>query len=202
MKDNVLLVEGIDDWHTMRHIIQGTEIEIGYCGNITDILEKLSGLTEASNINQKIIGAILDADDQINDRIRSLRDRLGKYYKIPNDFPSKGLISKPSNNRLPILGIWLMPNNINSGIFEDLLRQAISSDSDDYITRVVEQAKEDNMTNFRDVEKSKAIIKTHIAWQNPNMKNVGEAINTCFDNLSLACKDFLNWIDELFIHGN
>ena len=54
------------------------------------------------------------------------------------------------------------------------------------------------ITGFRDVERPKAIVKTHIAWKDPNKKNLGEAIGAHFDNLIPACRSFLNWLNLLF----
>ncbi|MGC9224882.1 MAG: DUF3226 domain-containing protein [Terracidiphilus sp.] len=135
-------------------------------------------------------------------RVRSLQGRLGKFYAIPAKFPEESLILAPTKevdrDRLPVLGIWLMPDNVRDGIFEDLLRAAMASKSEKYISGVVDQATKDGMTGFREVERPKAIVKTHIAWQDPNMKNLGEAINAHFDNLIPACRSFLEWLDHLF----
>ena len=43
----LLLVEGVDDWHSITHIVErlgsGTAVfGIGYCGNDGSVLEKLS----------------------------------------------------------------------------------------------------------------------------------------------------------------
>jgi hypothetical protein len=101
-------------------------------------------------------------------------------------------------DRLPILGIWLMPDNLRDGLFEDLLRAAIEPATEKYIACIVDQAKQDEIANFRDVERSKAIVKTHIAWQDPNKKNLGEALAAHFKNLSPVCTPFLDWLGRLF----
>jgi hypothetical protein len=129
---------------------------------------------------------------------------LESAYEITKDFPSEGLILKPretraDRDRLPVIGVWLMPDNVRDGIFEDLLCAAMAPESKDYISRVVDKAKNDQMASFRDVERSKAIVKTHIAWRDPKTKNLGEAIGgKHFDNLAPACESFLDWLDRLF----
>lgn len=207
MGKKVLLVEGRDDWHNLDHLLKATtgtlpSYELGHCDNDDGVLDLLTGMTEASQKTQTALGAILDADEEIQARIRSLQGRLGKYYAIPADFPQEGLIVPPSGaldgDRLPILGIWLMPDN-QRGIFEDLLIAAMTPRSKEYVSGVVDQATIDGMTGFRKVERSKAIVKTHIAWQNPNMKNLGEAIGAYhFENLAPTCTAFLNWLAALF----
>jgi hypothetical protein len=217
MGKKVLLVEGPDDWHAFNHMIHKSTgafplYELGHCDNDDGVLDVLSGMTEASTKTQTIIGAVLDADqcrkedagdEGIQSRIRSLQGRLGKFYAIPAKFPEEGLILPPikelDQDRLPVLGIWLMPDNVRDGIFEDLLRAAMAPESEKYISGVVDQATKDRMTGFRDVERPKAIVKTHIAWQNPTLKNLGEAISAKhFDNLLPACQSFLDWLNRLF----
>jgi hypothetical protein len=215
MGQRVLLVEGPDDWHTFSHLIHRATgafpaYELGYCDNDDGVLDVLSGMTEASTKTQVILGAVLDADrcekgaaagEGIRSRIRSLQGRLGMFYAIPPKFPGEGLILAPTQkvdqDRLPVLGIWLMPDNARDGIFEDLLRLGMAPESEKYISGIVDQATKDGMTGFREVERPKAIVKTHIAWQDPNKKNLGEAM-THFDNLIPACKAFLDWLDRLF----
>jgi hypothetical protein len=128
---------------------------------------------------------------------------LESAYEIPEVFPPQGLILKPrdtraDHDRLPIIGVWLMPDNVRDGIFEDMLCAAMPPRTVDYISKVVDKAKNDHIASFRDVERSKAIVKTHIAWQDPNKKNLGEAIDTEFDNLIPACQPFVNWLVRLF----
>jgi len=216
MGKKVLLVEGPDDWHAFNHLIHTATgafptFELGHCDNDDGVLDILSGAIEASLQTQTALGAVLDADRTeetsagnggIQARIRSLQGRLGKFYSIPAVLPAEGLILQPTaeldRDRLPILGIWLMPDNVRDGIFEDLLRAAMTPESERYISGVVDQATKDKMTGFREVERPKAIVKTHIAWQDPNKKNLGEAIGTHFDNLIPACQPFLDWLNRLF----
>jgi hypothetical protein len=129
---------------------------------------------------------------------------LESAYDVPEAFPPGGLILKPKDTRanrerLPVIGVWLMPDNVRDGIFEDLLCTAMAPGSENYISKVVDKAKDDQMANFRDVERSKAIVKTHIAWQDPKTKNLGEAIGgKHFDNLAPACQPFVDWLSRLF----
>lgn len=208
---SLLLVEGIDDWHSFYHIISCTTsrqalYDIGYCGNDDAVLDRLGSVVVGSGTTKSILGAVLDADADtgVEARLQSIRHLLESAYEIPKVFPPEGLILKPKDtradrDRLPMIGVWLMPDNVREGIFEDLLCAAMASESEKYISRVVDKAKDDHMANFRDVERSKAIVKTHIAWQDPNKKNLGEAISDeHFVNLAPACQPFVDWLDRLF----
>jgi hypothetical protein len=203
---NYLLVEGIDDWHIHSHLhAKEVNFDIGYCGNDDRVLEKLSAVIVGSGTTKSILGAVLDADPDtgVKARLQSITDRLQSAYDMPGTFPPEGLIlhpkaTHPSHDRLPIIGIWLMPDNVRDGIFEDLCRSAMPKKSEEYISQVVDKAKIDGVAGFREVERSKVIVKTHIVWQDPNMKNLGEAINAHFENLGPACRGFLNWQKRLF----
>jgi len=209
--DSLLLVEGIDDWHAFHHIIrhitnQEAAFDIGYCGNDNAVLEKLSTVIVGSGTAKSILGAILDADADtgIEARLESIRHSLKLAYDIPDVFPAEGLIlkpkdSRPDRHRLPVIGVWLMPDNVRDGIFEDLLCAAMTPESERYVSGVVDQATKDGMTHFREVERSKAIVKTHIAWHDPKTKDLGVAISAKhFENLIPACQSFLKWLNLLF----
>jgi hypothetical protein len=209
--NSLLLVEGIDDWHAFHHIIKHITnkeavFDIGYCGNDDAVLEKLSTVIVGSGTAKSILGAILDADTDtgVKARLQSIRHSLELAYDIPDVFPAEGLIlkpkdSRPDRHRLPLIGVWLMPDNVRDGIFEDLLCAAMTPESEKYVSGVVDQATKDGMTHFRKVERSKAIVKTHIAWHDPKTKNLGEAISAKhFNNLVPACQSFLKWLDLLF----
>jgi hypothetical protein len=208
---SLLLVEGIDDWHAFHHIIRhitNNEVffDIGYCGNDDAVLDKLSTVIVGSGTTKTILGAVLDADADtgVESRLQSLRHSLESAYDVPDVFPPEGMILNPKEiradrHRLPVIGVWLMPDNVRNGIFEDLLCSAMTPESEKYISGVVDQATKDGMTHFREVERSKAIVKTHIAWHDPKTTKLGEAISAKhFDNLIPACKPFLNWLDRLF----
>src|SRR5208337_219848 len=97
----------------------------------------------------------------------------------------------------PVIGVWLMPDNVRDGIFEDLLCMAMAPESESYISKVVDKAKDDQMASFSNAERPKAIVKTHIAWQSPRTKHLGEAISARrFDNLIPACQPFLDWLSR------
>lgn len=204
--NNYLLVEGVDDWHIHSHLrTADVEFDIGYCGNDGKVLENLSAVIVGSGTTKSILGAVIDADPDtgVKARFQSIKDRLQSAYELPDVFPAEGLIlypkaTHPNHDRLPVIGIWLMPDNIRDGIFEDLFCTAMTKKSEEYISQVVDKAKIDDVAGFRDVERSKVIVKTHIVWQDPNMKNLGEAINAHFENLDPACKNFLNWQKRLF----
>lgn len=123
------MVEGPDDWHAFNNLIHKSTgafpaYELGHCNNDDGVLDILSGMTEASTQTQSVLGAVLDTDQSREDgsggggiqaRIRTLKGRLERYYAVPDTFSAEGIILPPTSesdrDRLPILGIWLMPDN-------------------------------------------------------------------------------------------
>jgi hypothetical protein len=86
----------------------------------------------------------------IQSRLDQLRARVGEFYLLPDVFPEEGLILnplavRPDADRLPKLGVWLMPNNKAYGMFEDLLIEALPDQGRTYTTAVVTKAKVDSV---------------------------------------------------------
>ena len=166
----------------------------------------------SSSPKQKILGLILDSDTEgvsadqvIQSRLDQLRARVGEFYPLPDVFPEGGLILNPlasrqDADRLPKLGVWLMPNNKAYGMLEDLLIEALLDDVRSYTTAVVNRAKADKIATFKDTHLSKAIIRTYMAWQDPpDIQYLGLAIKKkTFENIEAKCKQFIQWLEQLF----
>ena len=216
-EERLLLVEGPNDCHAVFQLMwlvhkTGPVFGIHECGNDDQVLESLAARLVGSSPKQKILGLILDTDiegvssDQvIQSRLDQLRDRVGEFYPLPKSLPEDGLVldpdaSKQNSDRLPKLGVWLMPNNKAYGMFEDLLIEALLDDVRTYTTAVVNKAKADKIATFKDTHLSKAIIRTYMAWQDPpDIQHLGLAIKKkTFENIEATCKQFIRWLERLF----
>ena len=60
----------------------------------------------------------------------------------------------------PKLGFWLMPNNQVSGMLEDFCAELAEPESLSFAQECVEQAQINNLSTFKEVHRSKAIIHT------------------------------------------
>jgi len=182
------------------------------CGNDEKALENLAARLVSSVSKQKALGLILDSDIEgvnagqvIQSRLDQLRPRVGEFYPLPDVFPEGGLILDPlatrqGSDRLPRLGVWLMPNNRAHGMFEDLLIEALLDEVKVYTTAVVNKAKADRIATFKDIHLSKAVIRTYMAWQDPpDIQYLGIAIKKkTFENIEAKCKQFIQWLEHLF----
>jgi hypothetical protein len=213
----LLLVEGINDCHAvfqLMSLIRGVAPVFGIheCGGDDKVLDNLASRIVSTRAKQRVLGLILDADieglpaDQvIQSRLDQLVARVGTYYPLPPVFPEHGLIldplaNRPEADRLPRLGVWLMPNNKAYGMFEDLLMDSLPGQVAAYTGTVVKQSKADGIARFKDVHLSKAVIRTYLAWQDPpDMQYVGLAIRKgAFENVEAGCKRFIEWLEQLF----
>src|ERR1017187_7719713 len=206
-RELLLLVEGVNDCHAVFQLMwlvyrADPVFGIHECGNDDKVLDSLASRIVSTRPRQRVLGLILDADieglrpDQvIQSRLDQLVARVGAYYPLPTVFPEGGLIleplaSRPEADRLPKLGVWLMPNNKAYGMFEDLLIEALPDQGRTYTTAVVTKAKVDSVAAFRDIHLSKAIIRTYMAWQDPpDIQYLGVAIKKkTFENIEAKCK--------------
>lgn len=216
--DSLLLVEGSNDRHAVSQLVRllyGVEpaFEILDCRGDDGVLNQLSAKLVQPNLQQKILGLILDADiegsttrEVIQRRLAQLKDRIGVDYDLPDMFPESGLIIDPLPGRraigaLPRIGVWLMPNNKAFGMFEDLLMESLGDHQREYTSKVVKQAKADRIASYHESHHSKAVIRTYMAWQEPpDVQYLGLAIQKGhFQNIEAACAQFLDWLGRLFV---
>lgn len=211
-----LLVEGLNDCHAVFQLMwliyrADPVFGIHECGSDDKVLDSLASRIVSTRPRQRVLGLILDADieglrpDQvIQSRLDQLVARVGTYYPLPPVFPEQGLIldplARPEADRLPRLGVWLMPNNKACGMFEDLLMASLSDHVATYTTTVVKQSKADGIARFKDVHLSKAVIRTYLAWQDPpDIQYLGLAIKRgTFENIEAECQHFIQWLEQLF----
>jgi hypothetical protein len=213
----LLLVEGVNDCHAvfqLMWLVYRTDPIFGIheCGSDDKVLDSLASRVVSTRPRQRVLGVILDSDTEgvspeqvIQSRLDQVAARVGNYYSLPTVFPDEGLIvdplaSRPEADRLPRLGVWLMPNNKVHGMFEDLLMCSLSDDASAYTTAVVKKSKADGVARFRDVHLSKAVIRTYMAWQDPpDVQYLGLAIKKgAFERIEAECKQFVKWLERLF----
>lgn len=203
---NILLVEGIDDEHVIKHIFGNRSLpkldEIKEHGGVDRLLESVPVRLKASE-DGDIVGVVIDADTDIHARWQSLRDmliRLGYQSVAENPAPNGSIFDPPPNTLLPRVGIWLMPDNQSKGILEDFLRFLIPSDSllFDHVSSSV-AAIPDGEKRFSALAEPKALIHTWLAWQEEPGKPLGTSITARYLDPDVAQVDILiDWLKRLF----
>ena len=126
-KDRVLLVEGQDDEHVVRHLSDRHEEMPEFCvldkEGINNLLQDI-GL-EILVSGRKAVGILVDANDDLNARWSAVSGRLREEGIEMSGSPKAGGTIQEGS---PRVGIWLMPYNTSSGELEDFVSKMIPDD--------------------------------------------------------------------------
>ncbi|SHA24110.1 hypothetical protein BTHERMOSOX_1324 [Bathymodiolus thermophilus thioautotrophic gill symbiont] len=197
---SVLLLEGTDDCHIIKKFCEDGNIAVNFgfcnCRGDSNLLKQLSAFLLA-NDNKDIIGVILDADNNVDARYQEIKDKVKKFYTLPEEMPKDGLVYTEKGQ--PKLGIWIMPNNQDNGALEEFyLTLAIDIDTD-FINDVITQAEGKNLTSFKSQHRKKAIMHTYFSWQDFPGSSLHASINKiALDNNQDIAIAFSAWLVKLF----
>lgn len=201
----ILLVEGRDDEHVLKHICGKRGIphldEVKPLGDVTKLLENIPVQIKASKEEGDVVGVVIDADTDLDARWQAVRDRLVQagYEDVPADPDPNGTIFEPpSGSLLPKTGVWIMPDNRTPGILEDFLRFLVPQPSAvlDHAIASVDSLPE---KRFKDKDRPKAVMHTWLAWQKTPGRPYGTAIKACFLDPGVPQADVLaSWLRRLF----
>jgi hypothetical protein len=205
-KKKVLLVEGVNDKHVINNLLKihnselAEEVTIRDKQGITNILETLKIEVDA---NQDFLGIVVDANASLDSRWQSITNRLKEigYAKISENPVKNGLILE-SENFLPKLGIWVMPNNELVGKIENFIRLLVAQEKEP-LWKIVEKSV-DEIPNehrlFAEKDLIKAQIHTFLAWQDEPGRPMGESITRrYFQPNAPQAQNFVNWLKRLFV---
>ena len=202
--DKVLLVEGVNDCHVVMALCQAHNVPetfgIYECGSNVGVLKRLNALIIRPNPPQ-VIGVMLDADTSVQGRWQSIKSKLQHYsYTFLNKPDADGTVVERSSDEEPKLGFWLMPNNQDSGMLEDFCAELAQPESLAFARECVEQAQARQVTTFKEVHRSKAVIHTYLAWHDEPGYPLGKAITSqaLRPHTDVAVK-FTNWLIRLFV---
>jgi hypothetical protein len=206
--NKVLLVEGIDDEHVFKHLFYNRGLpninEIISHGGVNHLLEEFPiRIKERESAEGDIVGVVIDADTDLHARWQSLRDKLINvgYTEVPtNPMPDGTIIEPPAETLLPIVGIWIMPDNQTTGILEDFLQLLVPVDSllFDHVKSSVASIPKDEV-RFRETARPKAIIHTWLAWQDEPGKPLGTSITARYLDPGVTQVDVLvSWLNRLY----
>jgi hypothetical protein len=211
MGQMILLVEGPEDravvYHLLnRHALPLAErsIEIQNGNGSNNILQSLSVRLRAMSNEEPParLGIVLDADSDLSSRWQAIRNRLSDdrigYQSVP-------LIPDPAGTLiveegLPIVGIWLMPDNQLPGEIEDFARRLVAPD-DRLWPRAEEAVGAIPLADrrFPPHDLMKATIHTWLAWQEEPGRPMGQAITKRYlDHNAPQAQQFVEWVRRLF----
>jgi hypothetical protein len=206
MPKRILLVEGTDDEHVLKHICGNRGIshldEVKRHGGIEPLLESLPVRLKASE-DGDILGVVVDADLDAASRWQSLRDRLMTvgYADVPERPATNGtIINVQAHALLPRIGIWIMPDNQTKGFLEDFLNFLVPLGSQLFAHAITSVDNiPANERRFREHARTKALIHTWLAWQEEPGKPLGTAITAHYLDPDVPqVNDLVYWLKSLF----
>ena len=203
-QSRVLLVEGQDDKHVVRHIYIRKGLEQNFCikekNSDVELLKSIP--TEVKAPGRTVVGIVLDADDDLNARWNAVKYRLrelGNDYFDQSDLP---VVPEPTGTIIEgrrRIGIWLMPDNKSPGELEDFIEKMIPfSDrvwplSRRYISSIPEADRK-----FKSGKILRAEIHAWLATRKEPRK-MGSAIG--FSDLAIEVANttaFVDWLRKLY----
>ncbi len=197
----VLIVEGQDDKHVVRHLCASRQAIPGFCikdkGGIEKLLEEI-GL-DILRPDIKAIGILVDANTNLDSRWHAVSDRLKQENIAAPALPDPNGTIIPETDGMPRIGVWLMPNNKDSGELENFVAEMIPDDNP-----VWPLAKRyiDGIPAYdrKFTEKKTLRAKVH-AWlaTRKEPRRMGEAIGVGdLDATGPLCTVFVAWLRKLF----
>ena len=199
--ERILMVEGQDDRHVIRHIVNRSQLQLNF--SISDregielLLEDIP--LEVREPSREVVGIIVDGDTNLSSRWNAVRDRLlSEGLDVPSEPDPDGTII-PETEDLPRVGIWLMPDNQSPGELEDFVARMIPDDdpvwplSEDYIEGIP-------FADRKFAENKTQRAKVH-AWlaAREDPRQMGQAIRA--RDLEIdgeLCEKFVDWLRRLF----
>ena len=213
----LLLVEGIDDYHTIRSLLAASSLGScaladrnenpdfavllleGYPGKIENSLSTILRNSDATRF-----GVIADADDtpassrwrSIAGYLQDLEERSTRLFdQLPEETDAAGLVLPTSTGRL--VGVWIWPDNASRGDMELFVSRLVPAD-DPILAYARETLVAMPQPRFQSVHRNKALIHTWLAWQDPPGKPIGTAIQAkILKHESPAAQAFLAWLTKL-----
>jgi hypothetical protein len=201
--ERVLLVEGKNDCHVILAICAHYQVPetfgIYRCDNDENVLKRLNALIIKPD-PPETIGIVLDADQRgVMNRWQQFRKKIhGHGYSFPGQPDPGGTILKGMERKSGI-GIWLMPNNKETGMLEDFLIPMVAGEAVKAAENCVDKARAKGVATYKKNHRSKAVIHTYLAWQDEPGRPLGQAVtaNVLQPETELA-KKFVNWLQKLF----
>ena len=194
----VLLVEGRDDRHVVRHLQDRTSsvpsFDIQDKEGIDNLLRFIE--PEIRVPGRAAVGIVADANDDLDARWDAISHRLREAgVEPPEARPPDGMIV----DGLPRVGVWLMPDNQRPGELEDFVQEMIPSGdpawplAQKYIEDIPKEAR-----RFPARKTSRAELHAWLATREEPGR-MGSAIGRGdLQTDGKLCSAFLEWIERLF----
>ncbi|HIF9459126.1 TPA: DUF3226 domain-containing protein [Photobacterium damselae] len=198
----VVLTEGTNDCHVIVALCQAHSVphEFGFysCDSDNQAIQRFRLLLNGSDCPEKL-AIVLDADaPNLASRWSCLSQILtSKGYQVPETPTPEGTILTDDN--LPRVGVWLMPDNTVDGMLEDFCMKLAAEASFGEVQTFLDSAKQSGLANYKDVHNSKALIHCYLATQDEPGSPLGLAITKkVLSPDQPSAHIFTNWLKSVF----
>ena len=198
----VLLVEGRDDREVVYQFCnhRGIDNRVHFDVEPLEGYERLRARIEAELDTRDTVGVVIDADAQVSHRWQSLRDALvPRYGELVTQGPMPGgLVLETPGLWQKRCGIWIMPDNAQSGMLEDFLLALIPA-TDALLVHARQAIAGLPEQRFVPAHRSKAEVHTWLAWQEEPGTSLGLALKRRYlDADHTLAQQFHRWLVALF----
>lgn len=193
--DRVLLVEGQDDDHVIRHLCDRSGLvrnfSIAQKGGFPDLSRSIP--VELVAPGRLALGVVVDANTNPATRWQAVRDRCERRgIALPSDPDPRGVVVEGR----PRVGVWLMPDNQNPGQLEDLVAAMIPTED------VVWPLAQEFVDRIPEPVQPRPAIKAQVhAWlaARAEASRMGSAIGMGhLDASSPSATSLISWLQLLF----
>ncbi len=207
---SIILVEGKSESFVLPELCKKAGIEMNFeikqQNSIDELKKALKTYLKSTNTLRKV-WVIIDADKNIDGAWQSIKDILLRSHKYSFDskvpLPDGGAIISPIDPDDLIIGVWIMPNNRESGMLEDFMLKLVPDGDSlmqeaDSIIEKINNERENYKGLFKEVHKSKAKIHTWLAWHDAPGESLSVAIQKrLFDTNTELSRLFSEWLAAL-----
>lgn len=209
-----LIVEGNDGW-ALTQLCASNDLPmpfgfskktIGQFVKSAGGYEKVADLIRATLVEAQIsnIGIVVDANDAgPENRWDALRAVLQTTFSVKTltaaALSPEGTVLKEDGK--PVVGIWIMPDNLNKGYLEHFLDKLVDKSEPlwQHADGVIGNLSGLDFCKFKPVRQQKALLHTWLAWQEEPGRPFGVAMQAGYlDAKSEAAQPFLNWMKQTF----
>lgn len=197
-----LLVEGNDDQHVIWALCEKFNIpkvfDVIDCAGIDNLYKSIPVRFKQTDI--EVIGIIIDADVNLNDRWTYVKNLLSNQgFKLPENLPNEGLVLSNGNIKV---GVWIMPSNNINGMLEDFISFLVPKDDKllPIVDATLNEIENEKLNRYSLIHKSKAKIHSWLSWQEDPGTPMGLSITKRYlttDNET--CKHLIDWLQKLFV---
>ena len=150
------------------------------------------------------IGIIVDANNiGVQTRFESLKHTIQSTLDIT--LPEEAIVSINGFTHQVLdnlfIGIWIMPDNSNSGYLEHFISNLISEEDQvwQFAKAKVNELMAESFCEFTETKKRKALLHTYLAWKKTPGLPMGTAVNAnYFDLTSHYADGFIKWFQTTF----